>query len=229
MYGQRLASFAYNQGHRMNERLHRQLLAALGKIDRLQGVLKEHKDSLGAVRTELRIAREDTAAARQDAAAARQDAAATRAALAAYEPADAEALQDSRRKLQRLAADLANLRRRQEEERDRARTEARAGLLREFVEILDGMERALAASMDTESAWHQGSVALRRQLEQVLTRAGVVRLGDEGEWFDPHLHEAVGTTSHSDQPPDHIAAVVQAGYRFDDGALIRPARVVVSA
>lgn len=221
MHSQRLEPFGNRQGHRMNDRLHRQLITALGTIDRLRDALQDREAALHTARTELRRSREDAAAARQDAAEAR-------AALGAHEPADAEALQDSRRKLHRLAADLANLRRRQDEERDRARTEARAGLLREFVEILDGMERALAASTDTESVWHEGSVALKRQLEQVLTRAGVSRLGDVGEWFDPRLHEAVGTTPHSAQPADHIAAVVQAGYQFVDGSLIRPARVVVS-
>lgn len=225
MYSRNPAYFQPTQRHSMTDRLQRQILAerraAADEIARLRAALQEREATLRTASAELQIAREDAAAARQDAAEAR-------AALAAQEPADSEALQDTRRKLHRLAADMANLRRRQGEERDRTRTEARAGLLREFVEILDGMERALSASTDTESPWHQGSLALRRQMELLLARAGVERLGAEGERFDPRIHEAVGTTPHSDQPADHIAAMVQAGYRFDDGSLIRPARVVVS-
>ena len=90
------------------------------------------------------------------------------------------------------------------------------------------MERALAASTDTDNAWHQGSIALHRQMMHLLEREGIERLGAEGAAFDPRLHEAVGTTPHPEVAADHIVAVVQAGYRFVDGGLIRPARVVVA-
>ncbi|MFT5684050.1 MAG: molecular chaperone GrpE [Myxococcota bacterium] len=221
MYNRNPAYFQSTQRHNMSERLQRQILAerqaAADEITRLRAALQEREASLRTAHAELQLAQQDAAVARQEAATARQ------------EPADTEALQDTRRKLHRLAADMANLRRRQGEEQTRVRTEARAGLLREFVEILDGMDRALAANTDTESPWHQGSVALKRQMMLLLSRAGVERFGAVGEVFSPHLHEAIGATPHSDQPVDHIAATVQAGYRFDDGSLIRPARVVVSA
>jgi molecular chaperone GrpE len=219
----------YSDGADVVARLQRQIIAerraAGDEIARLRAALQEKEATLRVALAELDASRQDAAAARQ--ALAEQEALCKEALC--KEPADVEALGDARRKLHRLAADMANLRRRQGEEQDRARTEARAGLLREFVEILDGMERALASSADTDSPWHQGSEALKRQMEQLLERAGVERLGEAGEPFDPRIHEAVGTTVHCAQPAEHIAATVQAGYRFADGGLIRPARVVVSA
>ena len=181
---------------------------AAGEIVRLRAALRE-KDA------ELEAARQETETVRAKVASARAPS------------VDTEALQETRRKLHRLTADMANLRRRQGEERDRVSAEARSALLREFVEILDGFDRALAASPDPGSVWHQGSEALQRQMQALLVRAGVVALGAVGERFDPRLHEAVGTTDRSTQPSDTIAAVVQSGYRLEDGALIRPARVVV--
>ena len=211
------------------DRLQRQILterrAAADEIARLRAALQDRD-------AQLRMARSEADLARRAAEVSREEAVAAREALAARPEraqADPAALSDARRKLHRLAADMANLRRRQDEALAQARSEARAVLLREFVEVLDGMERALEISTEPDSPWHQGSEALRRQMEAVLTRAGVQRLGAVGERFDPRLHEAVGTTPHSEQPVDHIAATLQAGYRFDDGTLIRAARVVVAA
>ncbi|MEO1270593.1 MAG: nucleotide exchange factor GrpE, partial [Myxococcota bacterium] len=71
-------------------------------------------------------------------------------------------------------------------------------------------------------------------MEQVLRRAGAERLGEVGERFDPHLHEAIGVTSENDAiEADHIAQVLHPGYRFAErqgeaDALIRPARVIVA-
>lgn len=226
----------------MVERLRRQILAerrsSAGELRRLRAALEQKEASLRAARVELRRAQEQVVVAQGEAESARRQAIQARTESRTARPtpptpnessADAPALADARRRLHQLAADLANLRRRQGEEQARARSEARAGLLSGFVEILDGMERALDASTDTHSAWHEGSVALHRQMAHLLEREGIERLGAAGEAFDPRLHEAVGTTPHADVAPEHIAAIVQSGYRFAGGGLIRPARVVVAS
>lgn len=209
------------------ERLQRQLQAerraSADESARLRAALQQREASLRTVRAELRGTQEQLVLAR------RQATEAAAASSREEDTAEASALTEARRRLHRLAADLANLRRRQGEEQARARLEARSALLRSFVEILDGMERALAASTDTDSAWHQGSQALHRQMVLLLEREGIERLGAEGAAFDPRLHEAVGTAMDTAVPPDHIVAMVQAGYRFADGSLIRPARVVVAS
>lgn len=153
------------------------------------------------------------------------------AQLSAAPPQKPEPVDASERVL-RLSADIANLRRRQAEEVDRARRSARARLLREFVESLDVLERALDSHPDPESAWHKGTDGVRRKMLATLTQAGVERLGAVGEVFDPRIHEAVGLDPTGSVPAEHIARVMQPGYRFTDtqiaDALIRPARVIVS-
>jgi len=136
-------------------------------------------------------------------------------------------------RVRRLSTDLKNQQRRQGDEVARAERATRSRLVRDFVETLDTMEQALAAHPNPDDPWVEGSRAIARQMEHVLRRAGVERLGDVGERFNPHEHEAVGLTSEADGvEPDHIAQVHQAGYRFAErvgeaDALIRPARVVV--
>jgi molecular chaperone GrpE len=51
----------------------------------------------------------------------------------------------------------------------------------------------------------------------------------EGEPFDPELHEAVQAVPTDEHPEGSVIAVVQQGYRFSDGTLLRPARVVVAS
>ena len=132
----------------------------------------------------------------------------------------------------RLAADIANLRRRQAEEVGRARRSARAELIRDFVETLDVLEQALDSNPDPGSPWYQGTEGVRRQMVSALKRAGVERLGAAGEPFDPHVHEAVGLDPYATVPAEHISKVVQPGYRFTGStaadALIRAARVIVA-
>lgn len=145
---------------------------------------------------------------------------------ATREPADAQ------ERVVRLSADIANLRRRQAEELARARRSASAALLREFVESLDVLERALAADPDPDSAWHQGTEGVRRKMLATLKQAGVERLGVVGEPFDPHIHEAIGLDPDAAVDAEHVAQVMQPGYRFvgtqSADALIRPARVIVA-
>ena len=136
-------------------------------------------------------------------------------------------------RLRRLMADMANLRRRQGEELERARRAARAELVRDFVEALDSLEQALDTLPAEDSPWRAGILGVQRQLLSTLRRAGVAPVGAAGEAFDPRQHEAVGMTDASGLAADHIVTVVRPGYRFVDSAradaLIRPARVIVSA
>ena len=75
-------------------------------------------------------------------------------------------------------------------------------------------------------------MAIKRKMESVLRSAGAERVGEVGEKFNPHQHEAVGMRQVQGVKGGTIVAVVQAGYRFSGqegaAALIRPARVIVS-
>jgi len=122
----------------------------------------------------------------------------------------------------RALADLDNYRKRSARETERRVAEAREALLRDWLEALDSVERALRLTPEDE-----GLQAVLRQMEAILEREGVSRLGSAGERFDPQRHEAVGTR-RADGVADHtIVEVARSGFALGERVL-RPAQVVVA-
>jgi molecular chaperone GrpE len=125
----------------------------------------------------------------------------------------------------RALADLDNFRKRSARELERRIQEARDAMLREWLEALDSVERA--ARMDSGGQVAGGMRALLDQMEAILARHGVQRIGAAGERFDPERHDAVDMRVTEDVPDRTILEVVRAGFAIGDRVL-RPAQVVVS-
>lgn len=123
----------------------------------------------------------------------------------------------------RALADLDNYRKRIARETDRRVEEGREAQLREWLEVVDSLERALF--MQPEDPVVQGLRAVLEQMETVLARQGVTRMGATGEPFDPERHEAVGIRP-TDGPDRTVVEVARSGYMLGDRVL-RPAEVVV--
>lgn len=126
---------------------------------------------------------------------------------------------------QRAEADLANYRRRSEQERDETRRFSSASLIINLLPILDDLERALA-SLDIRLVgltWFDGIRLIHRKLQLVLEGAGVSVIEAEGQPFDPRYHEAV---THAEGEEGKVLAEVQRGYKLHDRVL-RPAMVIV--
>jgi molecular chaperone GrpE len=132
-------------------------------------------------------------------------------------------------RLLRALADLDNLRKRVARDLERERLESHRRILGDWLEVADSADRALAAfGARADDPLAAGLAALGEQIEDVLRRQGVARVGAVGEPFDPETHEAVGTTPAPGAPPGTIAGVVRPGYALD-GRLLRPAQVVVAS
>ena len=127
-------------------------------------------------------------------------------------------------RLKRAVADLDNYRERSGREVERRVAESREALLRQWLEPLDSLERAVG--IDT-GPLANGLRAVLHQMEAILARQGVERMGAAGEPFDPALHEAVGVRDVDAVPDRTIVEVVRSGYRLGDRVL-RPAQVIVS-
>jgi molecular chaperone GrpE len=125
----------------------------------------------------------------------------------------------------RALADLDNYRKRSGRELDRRVQEARDALLREWLEALDSVERALR--MDSGGPLAEGMRAVLEQMESILARHGVHRIGAAGEQFDPERHEAVGVRETGEVPDRTVVEVARSGFAVGDRVL-RPAQVVVS-
>jgi molecular chaperone GrpE len=126
---------------------------------------------------------------------------------------------------QRAEADLANYRRRVDEERGEQLKFASAELLRSTLVILDDLDRALS-SVSSELAgftWLEGIWLIGRKLEAILVAHKVEEIKAQGESLDPNLHQAVAEVEGD---AGKVMSVVQRGYTFH-GRLLRPALVMV--
>jgi molecular chaperone GrpE len=137
---------------------------------------------------------------------------------------------------QRTQADFENYRKRAARDAAAAGERAKSGLVRELLPVVDNLERALDAATAGERGDEGGKPAehladgvrlVHSELIAVLARNGVEQFDPRGEKFDPELHEALSMRSEEGAEPGVVLDVVEKGYRLN-GAVLRPARVVVS-
>jgi molecular chaperone GrpE len=123
--------------------------------------------------------------------------------------------------------DQARVRLRKEITKDVERS--RRALIVSFLEVLDNVDRALAAGADRpEDPLVKGIALVAQQFLSVLEGLGVTRVNPLGDPFDPARHEAVATTpAAAGVPAGRIVGVVRPGYVMGDDVL-RPAMVAVA-
>lgn len=138
-----------------------------------------------------------------------------------------EALKD---KAVRAQADAQNVRRRAEQDVEKAHKFALEKFAKELLPVIDGLEKAVEA----ELASGNEMTTLREGVEMTLSMflSGVKKFNLEqvdpvGHPFDPALHEAMTMVEAPDAEPNTVIAAMQKGYTLS-GRLIRPAMVVVS-
>ncbi len=130
----------------------------------------------------------------------------------------------------RTQADMQNVRRRAEQDVEKAHKFAVEKFANELLPVIDSLERAVdAASGDDEAV-----KALREGVEMTLNmfvtglgKFNVEQHNPAGEPFDPALHQAMTMVPNPDLPANTVMDVMQKGYSLN-GRLIRPAMVVVS-
>jgi molecular chaperone GrpE len=128
-------------------------------------------------------------------------------------------------RFKRAAADLDNYRKRVARDIERRVEEAREALLRDWLEVVDSVERALHQERDGPLA--EGLQAVREQMDAVLARSGVERIEAVGERFDPERHEAVDVRESDDAEDGTVLEMVRSGYAHG-GRVLRPAQVIVA-
>ncbi len=134
----------------------------------------------------------------------------------------------------RAHADMDNLRKRSEREKQETARYAISKFARDTVEVADNFARALAA-VPAESieqneqlkALLEGVSMTERAFVGVLERHGVKQIAPTREPFNPHLHQAVMERQDPSVPTGTVLECFQPGYIIEDRCL-RPAVVVVS-
>ena len=74
----------------------------------------------------------------------------------------------------------------------------------------------------------KGFALVREEIVKALGRVGIQPFSPKGEVFDPNEHEAMVQQPSEDAESGTVIEVYQQGYRIN-GAVLRPARVVVAA
>jgi molecular chaperone GrpE len=142
-------------------------------------------------------------------------------------------LEEANSKALYAAAEIQNVRRRLETEKQQAANYATTHFARDMLAIKDHLERALNAVTDelrsdkVASNFLAGIEATARELEQVFTRHGVNRIDAMGEALDPHKHQAMMEVPTEDAEPGTVVQEMQTGYMLKD-RLLRPALVGVA-
>jgi molecular chaperone GrpE len=129
----------------------------------------------------------------------------------------------------RARADMDNLRKRLQRDRDDFVKFANERLLSEVIPILDNFERAFTAA-EKVPATHNfalGVEMILKQLRDALARYGVEEINPAGERFDPARHEAAETLETTEHADHTVVDVLQRGYVLN-GRVVQPAVVRVA-
>jgi len=131
-------------------------------------------------------------------------------------------------RLLRKQAELENMRRRMQREKQEYFDQANAGLIRALLPSLDAFERALKArDQRVPDGFFQGMELIYSGLLQVLERAGLARIEVLGHTFDPHLHQAVEIVKDDRRRDQEIVEELLPGFTFRQ-QLLRPSMVKVA-
>ena len=124
--------------------------------------------------------------------------------------------------LQRLQAEYSNYRKRVERDRAVASEIAIAAVLSELLATLDDIDRAAEHGELTG-----GFKSVADQLINTTTKLGLEKYGEDGDEFDPQIHEALMHETSAEVTVPTATKILQPGYKFKERVL-RPARVAVT-
>ena len=134
--------------------------------------------------------------------------------------------------LLRTRAEIDNIRRRTEQDVEKAHKFALEKFAKDILNTIDNLERALAtpANIEDESikALFDGVELTLKELLATVARFGVEPVGVVGEIFNPDLHQAISMQPTDGFESNQITTVLQKGYLLN-GRVIRPAMVMVAA
>ena len=133
--------------------------------------------------------------------------------------------------LLRVQAEMQNLRRRSEQDIEKAHKYSQEKFSTELLSVMDNLERALAAAAnhedDTVKAIYEGVDLTLKSFTDCFNRFHIEAVDPMGEPFDPQLHQAMTIIENAEVEPNTVIEVMQKGYTLH-GRVIRPAMVVVS-
>ena len=126
----------------------------------------------------------------------------------------------------RLAAEFDNFRKRTVKEKESSYANGRADAVEKLLPVYDNLARALKQET-TDPAFKKGVEMTMAELLKILGSLGVEVFGEEGEMFDPNLHNAVLHVDDDSIPENTITQVFQQGFKMGE-KIVRFAMVQVA-
>ena len=140
---------------------------------------------------------------------------------------------DLKDQLLRSLAENENLRKRTAKEIEQIKKYGHINLLRDFLNVVDNMERAVKSSTSENQSETgvknliDGIEIVLKEMKSLLDKNQIKKIEPLHERFDYNFHQAMFETPSSDYEEGLIIEVIQPGYLLHD-RLIRPAMVGVS-
>lgn len=129
-----------------------------------------------------------------------------------------------------LAAEMENMRRRNERERENLLKYGNEKVLKGMLDVVDNLERTLEAVQDEEDEKIKNIITgvemVRNQFLDILKGHGLEEVLTLGEKFDPNFHEAMAQQPHETHENEVIISEYQKGYKLN-GRLLRASKVVI--
>ena len=133
----------------------------------------------------------------------------------------------AREQVLRANAEMQNVRRRAEQDVEKAHKFALERFAGELLPVVDNLERALAAIPVEETVNREGVELPLKSLLGALEKHGVSLIDPHGEHFNPEHHQAIAMLDAPHATPNSVVDVMQKGYSLN-GRLLRPAMVAVA-
>ena len=142
-----------------------------------------------------------------------------------------EAAQRAKDDLLRVQAEMQNVRRRAEQDVEKAHKYGQEKFSIELLAVVDNLERSLEVASNNEDetvkAIYEGVNLTLKSFLDCFTKFNIEEVDPLGEPFDPQLHQAMSIQENAECEPNTVIAVMQKGYTLH-GRVIRPAMVMVS-
>jgi len=131
--------------------------------------------------------------------------------------------------LRRLKAEFENYKKRMIKERGQLINWAVEDLIKEFLPVLDDLERAIDSAKSSQdfSSLLQGIQMIYNYFKGLLEKKGLQEIPAEGKEFNPHVHEAIMRIESDEHPDNIVVEEMRKGYKFKDRVL-RPSMVKVN-
>ncbi len=139
---------------------------------------------------------------------------------------------DNYDRLLRVSAEFDNYKKRNAREMCELRNYANESIIRDFLPVLDNLERALSSSSangaQANNSILTGVEMTLKEILRIMEKHGVSRVEALEQPFNPAFHQAVMREETDACPENMVTQELQKGYRLHE-RLIRPAMVAVSA